>query len=59
MANEPGLGSSRSYQPGEMPITTKPGAGLRRLHQEMTNEAALSSSQLRAALPSKRDRVEE
>ena len=59
LANEPGLGSSRTYQPGEMPLPTKPKPGLRRMHQEMNSEAASSSSQLRAAVPPKRARVEE
>ena len=30
LANEPGLGSSRTYQSGEMPLPTKPRPGLRR-----------------------------
>ena len=59
MRNEPGLGTSRTYQPGEMPLPTKPKPGLRRMHQELTSDAASSSSQLRAAVPSKRARVEE
>ena len=59
MANEPGLGSSRTYQPGEMPLTTKPRPGLRRMHQEVNSEAASSRSQLRASVPPKRARVEE
>ena len=59
LANEPGLGSSRTYQPGEMPLPTKPKPGLRRMHQEMNSEAASSSSQLRAAVPPKGVRVEE
>ena len=59
LANEPGLGSSRTYQPGEMPLPTKPRPGLRRMHQEMNCEAASSGSQLRAAVPPKRARVEE
>ena len=42
-----------------MPLPTKPRPGLRRMHQEMNSEAASSSSQLRAAVPSKRARVEE
>ena len=58
LANEPGLGSSRTYQPGEMPLLTKPRPGLRRLHQEMNSEAASSSSQQRAAVPPKSMRVE-
>ena len=58
MANETGLGSSRTYQPGEMPLPTKPKLGLRRMHQEMNSEAASSSSQLRVAVPPKRARVE-
>ena len=59
LANEPGLGSSRTYQPGEMPLPTKPRPELRRMHQEMNSEAASSNSQLRAAVPLKRARVEE
>ena len=60
LANEPGLGSSRTYQPGEMPLPNKPKPGLRRMHQEMNSEAASSCSQLRgAAVPPKRARVEE
>ena len=46
LAKEPGLGSSRTYQPGGMPLPTKPRIGLR-------------SSQLRAAVPPKKARVEE
>ena len=56
MENEPGLGSSRTYQPGEMVC---PRHGLRRMLQEMNSEAASSSSQLRAAVPPKNARVEE
>ena len=59
LAKEPGLGSSRTYQPGEMPVPTKPKPGLRRMHQEMNIEAASSSSPLRVAVPPKRARVEE
>ena len=59
LANEPGLGTSRTYQPGEMPLPTKPRPGLGRRHQEMNSEAASSISQLRAAVPLKRARVEE
>ena len=59
LANELGLGSSRTYQPGEMPLTTKPSPGLRKMHQEMNSEAASPSSQLRAAVPPKRARAEE
>ncbi|XP_063717776.1 uncharacterized protein LOC134844885 [Symsagittifera roscoffensis] len=59
LANEPRLGSSRKYQPGEMPLPTKPKPGLRRMHQEKNSEAVSSSSQLRAAVPPKRARVEE
>ena len=59
LANEPGLGSFRTNQPRELPLPTKPKPGLRRMHQEMNSEAASSSSQLRAAVPPKRARVEE
>ena len=41
-----------------MPLPTKPRPGLRRMHQEKNSEAASSSSQLRAAVPAKRARVE-
>ena len=42
-----------------MPLPTKPRPGLRRMHQEMNSETASSSSQLKAAVPPKRARVEE
>ena len=57
MANEPGLGSYRTYQPGEMPMPSKPKPGLTRMHQEMNSEAASSGSPLRAAVPPKRAKV--
>ena len=57
LANEPGLGSSRTYQPGEMPMPSKPKPGLTRMHQEMNSEAASSDSPLRAALPPNRAKV--
>ena len=57
LANEPGLGSSRTYQPGEMPMPSKPKPGLTRMHQEMNSEAASSDSPLRAAVPPKRAKV--
>ena len=59
LANEPGLGSSRTYQPGEMPMPSKPKPGLTRMHQEMSSEAASSGSPLRAAVPPKRAKVEQ
>ena len=49
LTNEPGLGNSRTYQTGEMPLPTKPRPGLRRMHQEKNSENASSISQLRAA----------
>ena len=52
LANELGLGSTRTYQPGEMPLPPKP--GLRRMHQEMNSEAASSGSPLRTAVPPER-----
>ena len=58
LANEPGLGSSRSYQPGEMPLPSKSKHGLTRMHQEMNSEAASSGTPLRAAAPTKRVKVE-
>ena len=59
LANDPGLGSSRTYKPGEMPLPTKPKPGLRTMHQEMNSEAASSISPLSVAVPPKRARVEE
>ena len=59
LANEPGLGSSRTYQPGEIPRPSKPKPGLTRMHQEMNSEAAWSGSPLRAAVPPNRAKVEE
>ena len=59
LANEHGLGSSRTYQPGEMPMPSKPKLGLTRMHQEMNSEAASSGSPLRAAVPPNRAKVEE
>ena len=57
LANEPGLGSSRTYQPGEIPMPSKPKPGLRRMHREMNSEATSSGSPLRAAVPPKRAKV--
>ena len=59
LANDPGLGSSRTYQPGDMHLPSKSKPGLRRMHQEMNSEAASSSSPLRIAVPPKRARVEQ
>ena len=59
LANEARLRSSRTYQPGEMPLPTNLRPGLRRMHQEMNSEAASSSSQLSPAVPPKTARVEE
>ena len=57
LPNEPGLGSSRTYQPGEMPMPSKPKPGLTRMHREMNSEATSSGSPLRAAVPPKRAKV--
>ena len=59
LANEPGLGSSRTYQPGEMPMPSKPKPGLTRMYQEMNSEAASSGSPLRVAVPPKTAKVEQ
>ena len=59
LANEPGLGSSRTYQPSEMPMPSKPKPALTRMHQEMNSEAASSGSPLRAAVPRKRAKVKQ
>ena len=48
---------SRTCQPREMHLFTKPKPGLRRMHQEMNSEAASSGSPLRAAVPPKRAKV--
>ena len=47
-----------TYQPGEMPMPSKPKPGLTRMHWQMNSEAASSSSQLRAAVPPKRAKGE-
>ena len=57
LANEPGLGSSRTYQPSEMHMPSKSKPGLTRMHQEMSSEAASSVSPLRAAAPPNRAKV--
>ena len=57
LANEPGLGSSRTYQPGEMPMPSKPKPGLTRMHRELNSEATSSGSPLRAAVPPKRAKI--
>ena len=57
LANEPGLGSSGTYQPGEMPMPSKPKPWLTRMHQEMNSEAASSGSPLRAAVPPRSAKV--
>ena len=57
LANEPGLGSSRTYPPGEMPMPSKPKPGLTRMHREMNSEATSSGSPLRAAVPPKGAKV--
>ena len=63
LAHEPGVGITRTYQPGEMPLPTRPRPGLRSryqaFHQELSSEAASSSSQLKAAVPAKKAKVEE
>ena len=59
LANEPELGSSRTYQPGEMPMPSKPKPGLTRMYQEMNSEAASSGSLLRVAVPPKTAKVEQ
>ena len=57
LANEPGLGSSRTYQPREMPLPTKPRPGLKKMHQNMNSEVVSSSSQLRVAAPPKEGEI--
>ena len=63
MAHKLGLGTGRTYQPGQMPLPTRPRPGSRTRnqarHQEMSSEANSSNSQLRAAVPPKKARVEE
>ena len=55
LANEPGLGSSWTYQPGDMPMPSNP----KRMHQEMNSDAASSGSPLRTAVPPSRANVEQ
>ena len=59
LANEPGLGSSRTYQPSEMPLPSKLKPGLTRMHREMNSEAASCGSPLRAAVPPEMAKVEQ
>ena len=55
LANEPGLRSSRTYQPSEMHLPSKPNPEFaQEFAQEMNSEAASSSSPLRIAVPPKR-----
>ena len=59
----PGVGTTRTYQPGEKPLPAKPRTSLRSRHQvfnqKMSSEAASSSSLFKAAVPAKRARVED
>ena len=59
VANEPGLEVPGPTNQVKIPLQTKRRTGLRRMHQEMSSEAASSSSKLRAAVPLKRPIVEE
>ena len=62
LGHEPGVGTTRTYQPREILLPDMPGPGLRSryrvIHQEMSSEATSSSSQLKAVLV-KRPRAEE
>ena len=63
LAHKPGVGPTWTYQHGEMPLPARPRPDLRSKHrashQEMSSETASSCSQLKAAVPAKRPRVEE
>ena len=63
LQREPGVGTARTYQPGEMPLPARPSSGLRSRNQpfdqKMSCKAASSRSQLKAAVSAKRARVEE
>ena len=63
LVHEPEVSTTRTYQPGELTLPARPRRGLRSRHQavlnEMSSEAASSSSQLKAAVPAKRQRVKE
>ena len=63
LAEGSGLGTARTYQPGEMHLPTRLRPGLQSRHQasrqEMSSEAASSSPHLKAAVPPMRARVEE
>ena len=54
LANEPGMGSSRTYNPGEMPLPTMPRHALRWIHQEIKSEVTSSTAQLTADVSPKR-----
>ena len=62
LAHEPRVGSTKTYQPEEMPLPTMPRPDMMSRHQafqqEMSSEAVSSSSQLKAALPVTRAKVE-
>ena len=57
LANEPGLGSSRTYQPGEMPMPSKPKPGPTRTHQEMNSKAVSKERSEQMALTTAVDKV--
>ena len=63
LAHEPGVGTTETYQPGELPHSDRHRHGLRSRHrafyQEMRIEDASSSSQLKPAMPAKRPKLEE
>ena len=63
LAHELGVGSTRTYQPVEMPLSVRPRPGLRSRHQafyqQMSSKAASFTSLLKAAMPAQRPRVEE
>ena len=63
LTHEPGVGTTWTYQHGEMPLPVRPRPDLRSKHrashQEMSSETASSFSQLKAAVRAKRPRLKE
>ena len=62
MAHEPGLGTARTYQPGEMPLSTRPRPACRDDIKLFTRKRVASLprlAQFKTAVPPERARVEE
>ena len=62
MAHEPGLGTAKTYQPGEMPLSTRPRPACRDDIKLFTRKRVASLprlAQFKTAVPPERARVEE